>query len=120
MALPQTNAVLTLVQESSVDESYSGPEVPGVEKWAGSVAVYVRERRDRRPTPAGDDRPTDRLLLCQADDPPVDWRSGDWVTFTFRGVVEVVRVRAVEARVVDDMAGVPAGLQTARLTLEAT
>jgi hypothetical protein len=113
----QTNATLTRVTGAGAGESFDGPAAAGPEKWAGEVGVYVRERRDRARALAGEARIIDRLVLVDRDDPAIDWRSGDVVTYTKDGVVQGGAVKAVQRPTVDDP-DIPADLQTTRLTLE--
>lgn len=119
MTLPQRNATLTRVAAASAAESYDGPAVAGPEKWAGQADAYLRERRDRDVTTGGGARTIDRLLIVEAT-LPIDFRSGDTVTFTPTGASEqTADVRLVERHTIDDPEIDP-DLQTTRLTLETT
>lgn len=116
--LDQANATVLAVAASSSGEAFDGPLGPGAEKWAGTADAYLRVRRDRTNSPAGGDRVVDRRLVVASSDPPVDWASGDWVTFTFDGDQETVRVELVEPYKIGDP-DIPPEVQTTRLTLEA-
>lgn len=115
MTLPQSNASLLRVQAAGAGESYEGPAGPGAEKWAGIAEAYFRERRDRQRQVRGEVRAMIRELILDTDEPAIDWRSGDIVTY--RAVADVadttVAVKTVERRALPGAAH-----QTTRLTLE--
>lgn len=119
--LEQTNATVLRVAGSSTGENFDGPAAAGADKWVAPDGelpnAYLRERRDRLTTPGGQQRSLDRLLIVETGTPAVDWRSGDIVTFSYRGEQQVATVRLVDRHDVDDP-DIPADLQTSRLTLE--
>lgn len=123
MSLLQRNATLLRVQGAGAGERYDASEGAGPDKWgpfdvdAGADA-YVKERRDRTSTAGGEARTIDRKLIVEAA-LPVEWRSGDTVTFrrTKSAADETAKVRLVERPEIDDP-DIDPELQTTRLTLE--
>lgn len=118
MTLPQTNAQLLAVAGAGGAgnaEAYDGPAAAGAQKWAGQADAYLRERRDRLRQARGEDRAMIRELILDTEDPDIDWRSGDVVTYRRDGDDQdtTVAVKTVERRELDG-----AGQQTTRLTLE--
>lgn len=113
--LPQTNATLLKAEAAGAGESYEGPAGAGAEKWSGKADAYLRERRDRLRQARGEVRAMIRELIVDTNEPAIDWRSGDIVTFRREGddADTTVAIRTVERRA---LAG--AAHQTTRLTLE--
>lgn len=121
---PQTNAALLEVRGAggggANSDGYDGPAaaVPGPVKFAGEVAIYYREKRDREQTAEGEQRVVTREVYVDRGRPAIDWLSGDVVKIRTTSGDEIsAAVRLVERR---DLDGVPADLQTRRLTLEQT
>lgn len=122
---PQVNATLTRVQaRSTPGEAVDGPPAPGPDKWTSTIDapnIYLRERRRRRRGTTGQlgDVYIERTLIVEIDNPPVDWRTGDIVTFRYPstapatvGTIEDVHRPSITG------GGIPRDLQTCRLTLQ--
>lgn len=111
----QVNATLTLVRKAPSGERWDNAG-PGAQLWAGSSRVYYRAERDRQQSAAGGEQVLKVELIVGTLDVPVDWRSGQLVTFTpDRGQERTARVKLAPSR---DLAGVPAAVRTTKLQLE--
>lgn len=114
----QVNATITRVNGAGGTDAAEGPPAAGPEKWAAPAGeqanAYYREVKQRSRTSEGDERFVERTLRVQSDEWP-EWEQGDVVAFTFRGLEQTGTVRLIDRAALD---GIPAELQTTRLTLE--
>jgi hypothetical protein len=112
--------VLTKVQEPTAEtEAFRDADAGApTQLWAGSVRAYFSEKRDR--TGGGGISAGDllvrRSLFVAEGDAAVTWEAGLILTFALDGgASQTGTVQNVERRILD---GIPASLQTTRLTLE--
>lgn len=114
MTLPQSNATLTRVTGGATTEDFDRPAGDGSPLWEGEERVYWQEKRERT-FGAEQDVIQRRSLIVQTG--LRQWTNGETATITPDGGETITcRVQTVEAR---SLPGVPAGLQTTRLTMEA-
>lgn len=114
----QTNAVITRVAGSGTSDDWDRPAAAGGEKWSGLKRAYYREATDRlRGDGAVDVAVRRELILDTAalDELGVD--TDDLITFHVDGrpADTVGTARAIRR---SQLAGVAAGLQTSKITLE--
>lgn len=114
---PQSNATVTAVVGSGKADDWDRPAAAGGAKWAGSVRAYYREATDRA-TIEGAVNVLERreLILDSADLDAMALDTDDVITFRVDGAAaaETGTAKAIRAA---RLAGVPRGLQTARVTL---
>jgi hypothetical protein len=122
---PQTNATLKLVAGAGVSDDWDRGSSAGPEKWAGEVRGYYRERTDRERTGEAVDVLVRRELIIDVDDLDAinaaaagdgELDTDDLVTFRVDGAAADVAIPVKSIRAAR-LAGVTAGLQTAKLTL---
>ncbi len=112
---PQVNATLTEVRGAGTAADFDVAAGAGAVKWAGSEEAYYRERRARAQTPETSSVVVERFLIVDSTAPAI--AEGDVLAFYTAAGDQSGAVRAVESRM---LPGVPADLQTTRLTLEET
>jgi hypothetical protein len=116
----QSNATLTAVSSAGRRED-PGSDTPdaaaGTPKFAGSVRVYYREKRERFSGPEGINNLVRRTVIVDTREPAIEWHEGDVVTFTRdRGGEVVARVQEAVAAELGPLAGT--GVETTRVELE--
>lgn len=115
MPTPQVNATLTQVRAPALAEDENLPAAPGAIKFTGAEGVYYQERSTLVASAEAASNVISGLLIVPTTSLTYD--RGDTVTFTTSTGTRVGIVRDIERK---ELPGVPADIQTTRLTLEDT
>jgi hypothetical protein len=116
---PQSNATVTAIAGAGTAPDWEEPGTAGAAKWAGSARAYYREATDRSASDGGgvDVNLRRELILDTADLEAMGLDTDDVVTFTVDGEDPTTGKAQVIRKA--KLAGIPRGLQTSKITLEA-
>lgn len=117
MPPPQTNATLKSVAGETSADTWRGGATAGAEEHLGDVRCYFAERRDKASGDSADRVSLRWLIVANSDLAPDVLSAGDVVVWRRdnRAEDDSGTVMTVERR---ELPGMPADLQTTRLTFE--
>lgn len=120
MAPPQTNATVTRVAGAGVADDWDRPAQAGADKFAGAERAYFRRRGDRVASGGRVDvLERDELVVEVAWVRTVGLDTDDVITYVLDDAPDAPLTASPQAIPVKALAGIPAGLQTSRIALEA-